>query len=281
MKKVSVAALLFMFILTAVAAPTPTFAKHSNDDDDDRYEYRYDDDSDDDDDRDDDEDDRDDDDSDDSLEVEADVFTDTTIVKVELRNGQKTTFTTTADTRAEVIDVVAKKFNLSESEVAAALDFEIENRASRTKERAKISDRNNRPIKMCDNNSSSALEIEADIFTDTTIVKVERNNTKTVFETDATTTNDIVEEVAERFTSLTETQIRNALDIDVENRASRSDDFRVSSSSNSNDDCDDDNSSNNNSSSVRDAELKARITQLQTLIEALMRLLDLRLNAGN
>jgi hypothetical protein len=77
------------------------------------------------------------------LEVEADVFTDITIVKVELPSGKKVVFETSADTEAEVVDAIVAKLNLSKTEVEAVLDFEIEDRASRTKERAKISNQAN------------------------------------------------------------------------------------------------------------------------------------------
>src|SRR3989344_3111400 len=135
MKQFSLAFLLFAFTL-AMVTPDTVLAKRGGDDDG-HYEYSDDhDDDDDDDDEDEDEDededdDRDDDNSNDELEVEADVFTDITIVKVELSNGRKTVFTTTADTRAEVVDVVADRFDLTEAEVEDALDFEIEDRASR------------------------------------------------------------------------------------------------------------------------------------------------------
>src|SRR3989344_3601546 len=127
MKQFSLAFLLFAFTL-AMVTPDTVLAKRGGDDDG-HYEYSDDhDDDDDDDDEDEDEDededdDRDDDNSNDELEVEADVFTDITIVKVELSNGRKTVFTTTADTRAEVVDVVADRFDLTEAEVEDAIDF--------------------------------------------------------------------------------------------------------------------------------------------------------------
>ncbi|MFM2381448.1 MAG: hypothetical protein RLZZ76_215 [Candidatus Parcubacteria bacterium] len=49
-----------------------------------------------------------------SLEVEANVYTDTTIVKVE-NNDRKAVFSTTADTKEEVVDVVNEKFEFSKS----------------------------------------------------------------------------------------------------------------------------------------------------------------------
>ena len=303
MKNISIGLLVLAFLVGAVQ-PTAAYAKKGGDDyrieyrsGDDRFEYRSGSDHDDDDDKDedvdeneddsdddnnDDDDNSNDDDSNESLEVEADVFTDMTIVKVELENGKKTVFRTNADTREEVIDVVADEFNLTEDEVDDVLDFEIENRASRAKERAKITGTNNSSVDVCDDSSStSTLEVEADVFTDTTIVKVEKGSTKTVYESDATTSAAIVDEVADKF-NLDEDDVEDVIDFEVEDRASRTSDFSVSSSND--DDCDDDNSSNSNNNSSngnKDAELRARIAQLQDLIQNLIRLLNLRLGSGN
>ncbi len=77
------------------------------------------------------------------LEIEADVFTDITIVKIEFPTGKKLVFETTAETEAEVVDEIISKTNLTETEIEAVIDFEIEDRASRTKERAKITGQSN------------------------------------------------------------------------------------------------------------------------------------------
>lgn len=275
MKQFSVGFLLLAFIFSAVAVPGSAYAKDSDDDDGIRIELRggwHDDDEDDEDD------DRD---SNKSLEVEADVYTDTTIVKVELEDdGRKTVFSTTADTKAEVIDVVAAKFNLSKSDVEAALEFEVEDRASKTSERAKLSFKNNRPVtkpvEVCDDSTTSKLEVEADVFTDKTIVKVELvNGTKTVFETTATTSDGITAAVVAKITTLTTAEVKAVLDIDVEDRASKASDFIISSSTND-DDCDDDNATSTKDVKVN-AKLEARIAELKVMIEALIKLLNTRL----
>lgn len=266
MKNFFLLSMIAMLTIGMVAQPIPTYAKSENsghgnsrdrDDDDDRWE-------------------RESEDEDEDLEIEADVFTDTTIVKVELRNGKKTVFETDADTRDEVIDVVVDKFDLTEDEVDAALDFEIEDRASRTSERAKISFKNNRPekVEVCETTSSSTLQVEADVFTDITIVKVENGNTRTVFETEATTSEDIIDAVVEKF-DLDADDVEDALDLEVEDRESRSSDYDFPASSND-DDCDD-----TSSTSTRDAELRAKISQLQDLINKLIKLLTLRLGNVN
>lgn len=146
--------LLLSVLALTVAVPAATYAKEGRDVDDDVHFE--------DDDRDDERehrgrhrggDDRDDarhfedrHDENDALEVEADVFTDTTIVKVELPNGRHVVFVSDADTREEVIDAVVTRFNLARAEVSAALNYEEEDRASRAKERAKITGESNRTI---------------------------------------------------------------------------------------------------------------------------------------
>lgn len=68
------------------------------------------------------------------LEVEADVFTDITIVKVEI-NDAKSFYETKTTDRNALIQEIAAKFSLDAARVAQALSFEIENRASRPKDR--------------------------------------------------------------------------------------------------------------------------------------------------
>ncbi len=277
---------MFIFAFVAIAAPMSASARHG--DDDDRSESR--DRDDDDDDRDDDDDDdrgrdRDDDDDDDdsssddeSLEVEADVFTDTTIVKVEL-NDRKTIFSTSADTREEVIDAVVARMNLTRAEVDAVLDFEIEDRASRAKDRKKLNGEfasSTRPVKDCVA-TSSVFRIEADVFTNTTVVKVERNGTKTVFETSATTTDAIVSAITARLTDLSESQVRGVIDVDIEDRASRASDFEISTSVSPKDCKDKPRATSTPSTPTQQAELRARVAELQRLLETLIALLNARL----
>lgn len=274
MKQLSIGFLLLALIFTTAGQPANVFA--GNDDDDDT-EYRYDDDEDDDEDEDEDSS------EDEDLEVEAKVFIDITIVKVELEDGTKMTFSTDADTEEEVVDVVVEKFDLTEAEVLAALDLEIEDRASRSGERIKVKDRMKDKVKdrmkVCRDDSSNELEVEADVFTDITIVKVElASGTKKVFDTEATTSADIVDEVADRY-DLDADDVEAALDLEIENRASRAADRAIAYNSA---DCDDIKSNvggkNNGTSTpgVRDAELKARIAELQRLLDTLIKLFTAR-----
>ncbi len=268
--------LMIPLMFTLVAAPAVVSAKHGNDDD--QYEDR------DDDDRDEDEDD--DDSNEDSLEIEADIFTDTTIVKVEI-NDKKTIFATEADTREEVIDAIVAKFDLTEAEVDAALELETEDRASRPQDRGKLNreikrEKHEDKIKKWWGNHSSTtpkvcrdddttLQIEADVFTDKTVVKVEFVNAKDeVFTTGATTSADIVNAVAGRYSTLSTSSIQAALDIDIEDRASRPTDLTVDN------ECKDGvkaTSTPNVTTEAKLAELRARIAELQTMLDRLISLL--------
>jgi hypothetical protein len=156
--------ILLVLVMVGIAMPTDYASARRGADDNHAEDSRsgYDDDSNDDDSNDDDDEDEDEDDRrgrgrgrDDSRsrfststvnlgttsprEVEANVYTDMTIVKVEMNNSRKFVFSTDADTRAEVLDAVVARLGLSRSEADAVLDFEVEDRASRAKERAKIS----------------------------------------------------------------------------------------------------------------------------------------------
>lgn len=66
------------------------------------------------------------------LDIDVDVFTDQTVVEMEFVNAKDEVFTTSADTRGGVIDAILARYStLTRAEVEAALDFDIEDRASR------------------------------------------------------------------------------------------------------------------------------------------------------
>lgn len=70
-----------------------------------------------------------------ALEIEADVFTDTTVVKIEL-DGRKFYFETTVIARDEVVAFIWEKFPmLTDAQIDTALWFEVKDRASRPKDR--------------------------------------------------------------------------------------------------------------------------------------------------
>lgn len=263
MNKMPFYLLVLPLMMTLIMAPAFAFAKGGDDDDDD-------------DDRDDDS----------ALEIEADIFTDITIVKVE-QNDKKTSFTTDADTRDEVVDAILARYDLSEADVEAALELEEEDRASRPQDRGKFNremkkewkrekkdkwwgNHSSTTPKTCSDDDSS-LSIEADVFTDKTVVKVEFVNAKDeVFSTSATTSAAIVAAVKNRYSSLSTSSIEAALDVDIEDRASRDSDFTVDN------DCKSGAKATTTNSVVNEAklaELRARIAELQTMLDRLISLL--------
>jgi hypothetical protein len=63
-------------------------------------------------------------------EIEADIFTNETVVKVEA-NDRHYLYTTNADTRAEIVAEVSAKFGIASATVDSLLNLEVEDRASR------------------------------------------------------------------------------------------------------------------------------------------------------
>jgi hypothetical protein len=72
-----------------------------------------------------------------TFSAEADVFTDITVVVVEI-NDVKRIFTTATTTREGVVAEIATRYTLEVATIDAALDFEVEDRASRPSERGLI-----------------------------------------------------------------------------------------------------------------------------------------------
>jgi hypothetical protein len=107
--------------------------------------------------------------------------------------------------------------------------------------------------------SDEGLEIEAEIFSDGTIVKVEVNDVKSTFTTTAKTEAEIAAEVLVKYPSLTSAEVDSALKIETEDRASRPSDS-VSNKSDDNDDDSDDNSGagEDHRSAVANAVLKLK-----------------------
>ncbi len=84
--------------------------------------------------------------------------------------------------------------------------------------------------------SSSALEVEADIFTNETIVKVEINDQKSIFSTSAKTRDEIVAEVVSKYPTLTKAEVEAVLNLETENRDSRPSEKTTERSNSGNDD---------------------------------------------
>lgn len=252
-------------------------------------------------------------------EIEADVFKNETVIKIEYNDNKKFVFTSEAKTKEEIVKEIVKAFPvLSESFVEKKLNLENEDRDSQTKDKTmsanmhtfreeernrislgleaaltllngvstsldekeanelklitdelnkymddlpddvkiesrtlggenharieleneegriqvkvkgdeikiKTQDKNNEEEDEDDDDSTSSetkLEIEADVFGNETVVKVELNDKKTSFTTSATTRENIVNAVKEKFPSLTTAQIESALKIEIEDRDS-------------------------------------------------------------
>lgn len=101
--------------------------------------------------------------------------------------------------------------------------------------------------------SSSSLQVEADVFTDLTTVKVEVNDRTSVFTTSARTRDAVALEVATRF-SIPLATVLSILDFELEDRASRPDDSTDESGRGSDDSDDRDDSDDDTNSSGKDSE---------------------------
>ncbi len=77
--------------------------------------------------------------------------------------------------------------------------------------------------------ASSTLSIEADVFTDTTVVKIELNGTQFYFETAGKSREDVITAITTRFPLLTVADVEARLDFEVEDRTSRPQDRGITS----------------------------------------------------
>lgn len=80
-------------------------------------------------------------------EIEVDVFKDETVVKIEAGNKHYG-FVTTQNTRAEVVAEIASKYNLDEDKVDAMIDFEVEDRFSRSDDKGFLNSSNSVDVKV-------------------------------------------------------------------------------------------------------------------------------------
>jgi len=111
-----------------------------------------------------------------------------------------------------------------------------------------------------DDSDNSGFEAEADVFTDITVVKVEIQDEKTTFTTDANTRATIVAEIVSRYPTLVAADVDAALKLEIEDRVSRPDDSEKdkddaddsSGSSDDDNDSDDDADDDNSGSSDED-----------------------------
>jgi uncharacterized protein (DUF433 family) len=185
------------------------------------------------------------------------------------------------------VDAILARYDLSEADVEAALELEEEDRDSRPQDRGKFNRELNREKyenkgkkwwgahasstpKTCSDDDTS-LSIEADVFTDKTVVKVEFVNAKDeVFTTSATTSSGVVDAITARYSSLTKSHVEAVLDFEIEDRASRASDLAVDN------DCKIGTKATSTKSVTTEAklaELRARIVELQTMLDRLISLL--------
>lgn len=88
-------------------------------------------------------------------------------------------------------------------------------------------------------------EVEATIYTNETVVKVELNGDKNLFTTSKTTKSDLVNEIADRY-DLDKDEVSDMIEIETEDRASRADDKDWAEDDSDDDEDDDDNSGHGN-----------------------------------
>lgn len=79
-------------------------------------------------------------------EIEADVFTNETTVKIEA-NDKHYGFVTAKKTKADVVAEIASKYNLTVAQVEAIIDFETEDRVSRPEDKGFLNGENSIEIK--------------------------------------------------------------------------------------------------------------------------------------
>lgn len=121
------------------------------------------------------------------------------------------------------IDLAVERAELSikknKTEVAHRIAEERLQEAERLSEKQK----NNVSSAVVDLSAVTMLSIEADVFTNETVVKVEANDVKYGFSTQEKTKDAVVAAIAARYTLSVE-RVNAVLDFEIEDRASRSDD---------------------------------------------------------
>ncbi len=119
------------------------------------------------------------------------------------------------------------------------------------------------------NSSSSSFQAEADVFFDTTIVEVEINDKKTIFETSADTRDEVIDEIVSRY-GIARMTVSAVLDFEIEDRASRVDDGdEKEAEDNSGDNSDDDDRSDDsdNRTGIKKFEVRVKDGETEVRIE--------------
>ncbi|QQR82754.1 hypothetical protein IPJ70_01430 [Candidatus Campbellbacteria bacterium] len=89
-------------------------------------------------------------------------------------------------------------------------------------------------------NTKGLTELEATVYTNETLIKVEYNGAKDIFTTSSTSTTDIVQDVLAEYADLTLTKVQDMLNVHHENRASKASDKIWSGNSAVTNTCNDD-----------------------------------------
>lgn len=170
-------------------------------------------------------------------EAEADVIGMSTTVKVELRNGNKFTFTTSATTRAGVVTEIVSKTGATTAEVDAVLDFEIKDSDSRNDDQAESRDDENRDsddrdddsqnrsndeddgadqqMNDGDSDSNERIQIEARVKDNRAEVRVEQGSKRDEFTLNYVSKSTLILDIVAR-TGLSATEVSSVLDLEID-----------------------------------------------------------------
>lgn len=94
------------------------------------------------------------------LEVEADVFVNETIVKIEA-NNKKYGYTSALKTKPELIKEISLKYSIAEEKVSSVIDFEVEDRDSRADDKEFLN--KSRSINFSDDESKDVSKVLSEI----------------------------------------------------------------------------------------------------------------------
>jgi hypothetical protein len=166
-----------------------------------------------------------------NFEAEADVFLDTTIVKVEI-NDRKTTFETNAKTKEEIVNEIVSKFSLERTLVEQVLGMEVEDRVSRmeddrdedleddrdddsNEDDSDDSENDEEDDSDFDNESEDGdIKIEVRVEDGKAEVKMEYDNKEDEFNFSYSDRDGLISELARR-SSLSKTIIEENLDLEI------------------------------------------------------------------
>ncbi len=98
-------------------------------------------------------------------DIEVDVFTNETTVKIEA-NDRHYGFVTAKKTKAEIVAEISAKYNLTEEKVNAIIDFEVEDRASRPEDKTFLNSSNSGSVKIRSEKEKHDFELSLQSLSD-------------------------------------------------------------------------------------------------------------------